>query len=140
MYLHNTFGRGVLDFAAPLFTEIEKTFDPVFVEEDGDYVFEVEMPGFSKEDVKVRLDQHGHLNLEGQTTKRGKEVKFGQAFLCNNRYAAALSKQRPKKRKLYKLLHGQSRHEPRVQRPQAEASGMLLPTPKVLQCSNLGRN
>ena len=80
MYLHNTFGRGVLDFAAPLFTEIEKTFDPVFVEEDGDYVFEVEMPGFSKEDVKVCLDQHGHLNLEGQTTKRGKEVKFGQAY------------------------------------------------------------
>ena len=80
MYLHNTFGRGVLDFAAPLFTEIEKTFDPIFAEEDGDYVFEVEMPGFSKEDVKVRLDQHGHLNLEGKTTKRGKEVKFGQAY------------------------------------------------------------
>jgi HSP20 family molecular chaperone IbpA len=80
MYLHNTFGRGLLDFATPLFTEIENTFDPVFVEEDGDYVFEVEMPGFSKEDVKVHLDQHGHLNLEGQTTKRGKEVKFGQAY------------------------------------------------------------
>ena len=93
MYLHNTFGRGVLDFAAPLFTEIEKTFDPVFAEEDGgfkanvirafedgNYVFEVEMPGFSKEDVKVRLDQHGHLNLEGKTTKRGKEVKFEQAY------------------------------------------------------------
>ena len=79
MYLHNTFGRGLLDFATPLFSEIEKTFDPVFAEEDGDYVFEVEMPGFSKEDVKVRLDQHGHLNLEGKTTKKGKEVKFGQA-------------------------------------------------------------
>jgi len=65
MYLPDTFSRGLLSFATPLFTEIEKTFDPVFAEEDGDYVFEVEMPGFSKEDVKVRLDQHGHLNLEG---------------------------------------------------------------------------
>ena len=80
MYIPTTFGRGLLDFATPLFTEIEKTFDPAFAEEDGDYVFEVEMPGFSKEDVKVRLDQHGRLNLEGKTTKRGKEVKFGQAY------------------------------------------------------------
>ncbi len=80
MYLHNTFGRGLLDFATPLFTEIEKTFDPVFAEENGNYVFEVEMPGFSKDDVKIRLDQDGHLNLEGKTTRRGKEVKFGQAY------------------------------------------------------------
>lgn len=80
MYLHNTFGRGVLDFATPLLTEIEKSFDPVFAEENGDYVFEVEMPGFSKEDVKVSLDQNGHLNLEGQTTKKGKKVKFGQTY------------------------------------------------------------
>ena len=55
MYLHNTLGRGLLDFATPLLTEIEKTFDPAFVEEDGDYVFEVEMPGFSKEDVKINI-------------------------------------------------------------------------------------
>lgn len=80
MYLSNTLSRGLLDFATPLFTEIEKTFDPVFVEEEGDYVFEVEMPGFSKEDVKIRLDQNGHLNLEGKTTRRGTEVKFGQSY------------------------------------------------------------
>ena len=80
MYLHNTLSRGLLDFATPLFTEIEKTFDPVFAEENGNYIFEVEMPGFSKDDVKIRLDQDGHLNLEGKTTRRGKEVKFGQAY------------------------------------------------------------
>ena len=80
MYLSNTFGRGLLDFATPLFAEIEKTFDPVFVEENGDYVFDVEMPGFSKEDGKIRLEQNGHLTLEGKTTKRGREVKFGQAY------------------------------------------------------------
>ena len=49
MYLPNTLGRGLLDFATPLFVEIEKTFDSAFAEEDGDYVFEVEMPGFSKD-------------------------------------------------------------------------------------------
>ena len=55
MYLHNTFSRGLLNFATPLFEELEKPharwegfFDPAFAEEDGDYVFEVEMPGFSK--------------------------------------------------------------------------------------------
>ena len=87
MYLSNTLGRGLLNFATPLFEELERVptsweeiFDPAFVEEDGDYVFEVEMPGFSKEDIKIQLDQNGHLNLEGKTTKRGKEVKFGQAY------------------------------------------------------------
>ena len=78
MYLPNTLGRGLLDFATPLFVEIEKTFDSAFAEEDGDYVFEVEMPGFSKEDVKVRLDQHGHLNLEGQPQKGAKKLSLGK--------------------------------------------------------------
>jgi HSP20 family protein len=80
MYLHNTFGRGLLDFATPLLTEIEKTFDPAFVEEDGDYVFEVEMPGFSKEDVKINIEGSGYLSLQGKTKRRGKEVKFGQTY------------------------------------------------------------
>jgi len=87
MYLSNTLGRGLLNFATPLFEELERVptsweeiFDPAFVEEDGDYVFEVEMPGFSKEDIKIQLDQNGHLNLEGKTTRRGKEVKFGKTY------------------------------------------------------------
>ena len=87
MYLPNTLSRGVLNFATPLFEELERTntswegiFDPAFAEEDGDYVFEVEMPGFSKEDIKIQLDQNGHLNLEGQTTRRGNKVKFGKTY------------------------------------------------------------
>jgi HSP20 family molecular chaperone IbpA len=80
MYLHDTFGRGLLDIATPLFNEIQHSLDPVFVEEDGNYVFEVEMPGFTKEDVKVNIESAGHLNLQGKTTRRGKEVKFGQTY------------------------------------------------------------
>ena len=80
MYLHDKFGRGLLDIATPLFNEIQSTLDPVFIEENGDYVFEVEMPGFTKEDVKVNIEAAGHLNLQGKTTRRGKEVKFGQTY------------------------------------------------------------
>ena len=87
MYLSNTLSRGLLNFATPLFEELENPharwegfFDPAFAEEDGDYVFEVEMPGFSKEDIKIQLDQNGHLNLEGQTTRKGNKVKFGKTY------------------------------------------------------------
>ena len=80
MYLHSNFGRGLLDFATPLFDEIERTYNPAFTEEDGDYVFEVEMPGFTKDDVKVNVDAAGHLNLQGTTKRRGKDVKFGQTY------------------------------------------------------------
>lgn len=80
MYLHDTLGRGLLDIATPLFTEIQNTLDPVFIEEEGNYIFEVEMPGFTKEDVKVNIEAAGHLNLQGKTTRRGKEVKFGQTY------------------------------------------------------------
>ena len=80
MYLHDTFSRGLLDIATPLFTEIQNSLDPVFIEEEGNYVFEVEMPGFTKEDVKVNIEAAGHLNLQGKTTRRGKEVKFGQTY------------------------------------------------------------
>lgn len=76
----NTFGRGLLDFATPLFEEIERAYNPSFAEEDGKYVFEVEMPGFTKENVKVDVDAAGHLNLQGKATRRGKEVKFGQTY------------------------------------------------------------
>ena len=69
MYLHDTLGRGLLDIATPLFTEIQNTLEPVFVEEDGNYVFEVEMPGFTKEDVKVNIESTGHLNLQGKAPK-----------------------------------------------------------------------
>ena len=56
MYLHDTFGRGLLDIATPLFNEIQNSLDPVFIEEDGNYIFEVEMPGFAREDVKVNIE------------------------------------------------------------------------------------
>ena len=80
MYLHDTFSRGLLDIATPLFTEIQDSLDPVFIEEEGSYVFEVEMPGFTKKDVKVNIEAGGRLNLQGKTTRRGKEVKFGQTY------------------------------------------------------------
>lgn len=80
MYSHDTFSRGLLDFATPLLDEIERTYNPAFTEEDGDYIFEVEMPGFTKDDVKVNVDAAGHLNIQGKTTRRGKELKFGQAY------------------------------------------------------------
>ncbi len=80
MYLHDSFGRGLLDIATPLFTEIQNTLDPVFIEDDGNYVFEVEMPGFTKEDVKVNIEAAGHLNLQGKTTRIGKEVNFGHTY------------------------------------------------------------
>ena len=80
MYLHDTFGRGLLDIATPLLGEIQNTLDPIFIEENGNYVFEVEMPGFTRDDVKVDVDAAGHLNLQGTTKRRGKEVKFGQTY------------------------------------------------------------
>mgnify|MGYP003669915802 CR=1 FL=1 len=45
MYLHSNFSRGLLDLATPLFAEIEQNHTPDFAEEDGKYIFEVEMPG-----------------------------------------------------------------------------------------------
>ena len=84
MYSPTLFGRGLLDVATPLFEEIDRSFSrydhPAFVEEEGNYVFEVEMPGFTKDDVKVDVAAAGHLNLQGTTTRRGKEVKFGQTY------------------------------------------------------------
>tara|TARA_R110001583_G_scaffold86905_1_gene226814 strand:- start:470 stop:826 length:357 start_codon:yes stop_codon:yes gene_type:complete len=80
MYLHNTLSRSVLDFATPIFAEIEKTFDPIFIEKDGNYIFEVEMPGFAKEDVTINIEGARYLNLQGKTKRRGKEVKFGQTY------------------------------------------------------------
>ena len=84
MYLTDTFSRGLLDVATPFFEEIDRSFsrhhEPAFAEEDGNYVFEVEMPGFTKEDVKVNVDSTGHLNLQGTTKRRGKEVKFGKTY------------------------------------------------------------
>ena len=38
------------------------------------------MPGFTKQDVKVNIEAAGHLNLQGKTTRRGKEIKFGQTY------------------------------------------------------------
>ena len=66
--------------ATPLFEEIEQNHAPGFAEEDGKYIFEVEMPGFSKEDVKVNINTEGHLNLQGKTKRKGKEVKFGHTY------------------------------------------------------------
>ena len=84
MYSQTLFGRGLLDIATPLFEEIDRSIShydhPAFAEEEGDYVFEVEMPGFTKDDVKVNVDVAGHLNLQGTATRRGKEVKFGQTY------------------------------------------------------------
>jgi|TARA_R110002020_G_scaffold7575_2_gene31747 HSP20 family molecular chaperone IbpA len=80
MYLHSNFSRGLLDLATPLFAEIEQNHTPDFAEEDGKYIFEVEMPGFSKEDVKVNINTEGHLNLQGKTKRKGKEVKFGHTY------------------------------------------------------------
>ena len=84
MYAPTTFGRGLLDFATPLFEEIDrsiyKNHHNAFLEEDGAYIFEVEMPGFTKDDVKVNVDSSGHLNLQGKTTRRGKEIKFGETY------------------------------------------------------------
>jgi HSP20 family molecular chaperone IbpA len=84
MYAPTLFGRGLLDVATPLFEEIDRSFSrydhPEFAEEEGNYVFEVEMPGFTKDDVKVNVDAAGHLNLQGTTKRRGKEVKFGQTY------------------------------------------------------------
>ena len=84
MYSQTLFGRGLLDIATPLFEEIDRSIShydhPAFAEEEGDYVFEVEMPGFTKDDVKVNVDAAGHLNLQGTATRRGKEVKFGQTY------------------------------------------------------------
>ena len=84
MYTPSTsFSRGLLDFATPLFTDIERAFheeNSYFFEEDGDYVFEVEMPGFDKKDVSIKIDNTGHLNLQGKTNRRGKEVKFGKTY------------------------------------------------------------
>ena len=113
MYLHDTFGRGLLDIATPLFNEIQNSLDPVFIEEDGNYIFEVEMPGFAKEDVKVNVDTSGHLNLQGKTTRRGKEVKFGQTYHIPEKADAATADASLKTGVFRLILKKKNKHKPK---------------------------
>lgn len=113
MYLHDTFGRGLLDIATPLFNEIQNSLDPVFIEEDGNYIFEVEMPGFAKEDVKVNIESAGHLNLQGKTTRRGKEVKFGQTYHVPDKADPATADASLKNGIFRLIFKKKSRHKPK---------------------------
>tara|TARA_R100001163_G_scaffold62179_1_gene52727 strand:- start:979 stop:1335 length:357 start_codon:yes stop_codon:yes gene_type:complete len=113
MYLHDTLGRGLLDIATPLFTEIQNTLEPAFVEEDGNYVFEVEMPGFTKEDVKVNVESTGHLNLQGKAIRRGKEVKFGQTYYIPDKADPATADASLKNGIFRLIFKKKSKHKPK---------------------------
>ena len=113
MYLHSNFGRGLLDFATPLFEEIDRAYTPDFAEENGEYIFEVEMPGFAKEDVKVNVDTSGHLNLQGKTTRRGKEVKFGQTYHIPEKADAATADASLKNGIFRLILKKKNKHKPK---------------------------
>ena len=113
MYLHDSFGRGLLDIATPLFTEIQNTLDPIFIEQNGDYIFEVEMPGFTKDDVKVNIEAAGHLNLQGKTTRRGKEVKFGQTYHIPDKADSATADATLKDGIFRLTLKKKSKHKPK---------------------------
>tara|TARA_R100000664_G_scaffold752_1_gene2140 strand:- start:1499 stop:1855 length:357 start_codon:yes stop_codon:yes gene_type:complete len=113
MLMPTAFSRGLLDFATPLFEEIERSHNSYFTEEDGKYIFEVEMPGFAKEDVKVNVDTSGHLNLQGKTTRRGKEVKFGQTYHIPEKADAATADASLKNGIFRLILKKKNKHKPK---------------------------
>jgi len=41
-------------------------------EKDGNYLFDIEMPGLTKEDIKVELE-HGYLNISGERKENNEE-------------------------------------------------------------------
>jgi len=106
----------LLDFATPLFTDIERVFheeNNYFFEEDGDYVFEVEMPGFDKKDVSIKIDNTGHLNLQGKTKRRDKEVKFGKTYRVPEKADASSVEAKLDKGILTITLKRKEKHKPK---------------------------
>jgi HSP20 family molecular chaperone IbpA len=117
MYTPSTsFSRGLLDFATPLFIDIERALheeDDYFFEEDGDYMFEVEMPGFNKEDVNIKIDSTGHLNLQAKTKRRGKEVKFGKTYRVPQKADTSSVEAKLDKGILTLILKKKEKHKPK---------------------------
>jgi len=53
-------------------------------EKDGDVIYEMELPGVTKDEIEVRVDQ-GRLTISGET-KRSEEVKQDDYFRIGRRY------------------------------------------------------
>ena len=53
-------------------------------EKDGNVIYEMELPGVSKEEVEITVD-HGRLTISGET-KRSEEVKRDDYFRIGRRY------------------------------------------------------
>ncbi len=63
-------------FYDPFFADVERTNTQVMKtdinEKDGNYVFEMELPGFKKEDINVDL-KNGYLSVSAQNTETKEE-------------------------------------------------------------------
>jgi HSP20 family protein len=74
-------------FKTPLWAEAEEWMPAVeLVEEDGEYVLSAELPGMSKKDVDIFVDDNV-LTLKGEKKTERKEEE-GRSFIHERRYGA----------------------------------------------------
>ena len=76
----------LFNLTVPLFNEMSEAFkadlyDPdYFLEEKDGYVFEVELPGFKKEQVSLSID-NDLLRVKAERERRGKKVHANESYV-----------------------------------------------------------
>ena len=84
--------RSVWDtFFTPVsFDDVWQTMKTDVTTTDTDYIFEIELPGYNKEDVKIALDD-GYLTVEA-TKKEEKEESENKTYVRKERFVGTTSR------------------------------------------------
>ena len=83
---NNNRSGSLFNLTIPLFNEMSEVFkadlyDPdYFLEEKDGYVFEVELPGFKKEQVSLSIDKN-LLRITAERERRDKKVKANESYV-----------------------------------------------------------
>lgn len=100
IFRENLFDNFMEDFRFPSFPDLDKAFygknatslmKTDVKESDGDYIVDIDLPGFKKEDIQMQLD-NGYLTVNASKTFDRNENDENEKYVRRERYAGSMSR------------------------------------------------
>lgn len=100
IFRENLFDNFMEDFAFPAFPDIDRTLYGKHAknlmktdvkEVDGDYVVDIDLPGFKKEDIQMQLD-NGYLTVNASKSLDKDESNESENYVRRERYSGSMSR------------------------------------------------
>lgn len=100
IFRENLFDNFMEDFAFPAFPDIDRTLYGKHAknlmktdvkEVDGDYVVDIDLPGFKKEDIQMQLD-NGYLTVSASKSLDKDESNESENYVRRERYSGSMSR------------------------------------------------